>query len=177
MNKSKQNRRLKSLWYKRDFKKWIQFKEKIGRYPKGTKSTDKIFLIDSAIWNTRFTHEEEINTHYPDWNPYCCNLESSCSSRAWDRMTKTENGWKCSHCGLIIGKHLFRILDERTLILKPGNFHNFRGTSDFEYVKLKRPVTQIAIGERDINVLKDFMETNQRVFPNLDVVEEHFKGK
>lgn len=71
----------------------------------------------------------------------------------------------------------FRILDERTLILKPGNFHNFRGTSDFEYVKLKGPVTQIAIGEKDINVLKDFMETNQRVFPNLDVVEEHFKGK
>lgn len=177
MNKSKQNRRLKSLWYKRDFDKWIKFKEKTGRYPKGTKSIDKIFLIDSAIWNTRFTHEEEINRHYPDWNPYCCNMESYCSSRAWDRMTKTENGWKCSHCGLIIGKHLYRILDERTVILKPGNFHNFRGTSDFEYVKLKKPVTRIAIGEEDINVLKDFMETNQRVFPNLDVVEEHFKGK
>lgn len=92
-------------------------------------------------------------------------------------MTKTENGWKCEHCGTIIGKHLFRTLDERDVLIKSGNFHNFRGTPDFEYIKPKREVTRIAIGEKDINVLKDFMETNQRVFPNLDVVEEHFKGK
>lgn len=164
MNNSKQTRRLKNLWYKRDFKKWIEFKEKLGRYPKGTKSTSEIFLLDSTIWNTRYTHEEEQLKHYADWNPYCCNMESSCNSRAWDRMVKIDNGWKCEFCGMVIGKHLFRIIANPDFTIASG-FDNYRGTPNIKPIAPKKEVQAIAIGETDINVLKDFMETNQRVFP------------
>ena len=46
MNKAKQDRRLKSLWYKKDIKGWIDFKQKIGRYPKGSTSDSDIFKED-----------------------------------------------------------------------------------------------------------------------------------
>ena len=112
MNNAKKDRRLKSLWYKKDLNGWVNFKFKIKRYPeKNIKllTLSNSFQEDMLVWNNRFTHEETQLKQYKDWNPYCCNEHESCSSRAWDRMEKTENGWDCPFCGMSLGKHLARI--------------------------------------------------------------------
>lgn len=109
MNNAKKDRRLRSLWYKKEIDKWVNFKYKIGRYPKNFNFNNEAYKEDMLIWNSQYTHEEEQNKHYKDWNPYCCNTLEVCNSRAWDRMEKTKDGWFCTFCGLKIGKHLARI--------------------------------------------------------------------
>lgn len=126
MNTSKQNRRLKSLWYKKDIKGWIDYKFKIGRYPKLTTNDSDNFKEDMLTWNKQFTHEETQLKHYEDWNPYCCNNKIPCRSGAMNRMEKTQDGWKCIFCGLVIGKHLFRLPDNnRDIVI--ASWDNYEG--------------------------------------------------
>ena len=107
MKNSKINRRLKSLWYKKDLVGWIDFKVKVGKYPINVNTVSIEFKRDMSIWNKRFIHKDF--QHYENWQPYCCNDITACSSSAFDRMSRTVYGWRCKKCDLIIGKHLRRI--------------------------------------------------------------------
>lgn len=106
MNHSKQNRKLKSFWYKKDIGGWVKFIYKIGRLKVGR--DDSIFRGHMTVWNTQFTHEDILKKHYDGWKPYCCS-DIPCKSRAWDRMERTDFGWECPFCKTIAGKHLFAI--------------------------------------------------------------------
>lgn len=125
MNNSKIDRRLRSLWYKKDIKGWIEFKLKMGRFSKGLTSDSEIFMKQMEIWNMQFTHEEERGKHHAYWNPYCCSNEQ-CSSGVMDRMEETPFGWRCTYCGLNIGKHLYRIPDKSKEIKILG-WNNYDG--------------------------------------------------
>ena len=107
MNRSKQNRRLRGFWYKKDLDGWVNFKIKIGRYNNFVNANHNEYKIDMDVWNTQFTHED--SQHYKDWDPYCCNEIEPCNSSVFERMSKTDYGWKCNKCGLKIGRHLARV--------------------------------------------------------------------
>lgn len=134
MNNSKANRRLRSLWYKKDIVAWIDLKYKLKRYPEDTTANDSLFKMDMSVWNSRFTHEEIQLLQYKDWQPYCCNELAPCASRAWDRMEKKSYGWYCPFCGLKLGKHLYRIYPE--LVDKElGTWNNYRGLPYYKKFK------------------------------------------
>lgn len=156
MNKAKQDRRLKSLWYKKDITGWIDFKQKIGRYPKGTTSDSDIFKEDMLIWNQQFTHEETQLKNYKDWHPYCCN-NRPCRSGAMDRMRKTENGWECEFCGMIIGKHLFRISNN----YKPFVITGWNNYSGRPHMFIKTVLSSCGLGRGMIKNIQTAMDVNR----------------
>lgn len=173
MNKAKQDRRLRSLWYKKDIDGWFQFKLKIGRYPKNFRFDNPIFKEDMLIWNEQFTHEETQLKNYPDWNPYCCNEIEPCNSRAWDRMKKTDDGWVCDFCGMKIGKHLARIPNNYQPFAIAG-WDNYNGTP-YKFVKSNIKSDSKEVG-RGINFgIKDIMKINR--YSILEMRKEIVKDK
>lgn len=159
MNKAKQDRRLKSLWYKKDLDGWFQFKLKIGRYPKNLKFDNSAFKEDMLIWNEQFTHEETQLKNYPDWNPYCCNEIEPCNSRAWDRMEKTEDGWVCGFCNMKIGKHLSRIPNSYKPFVITG-WNNYAGRPHM-FIKTVLSSCGTDIGRGMVKDIKTIMDVNR----------------
>lgn len=100
MNNSKKNRRLKSLWYKKEIDKWTMFKLKIKRYCDKKLVNDINFLYDMIVWNKKVNSELEIK-----YCPKCKDVEFLVSI---DRYV-------CPKCNLTLGKHLRMI---------PSNFNS-----------------------------------------------------
>lgn len=56
MKNSKINKRLRSLWYKKDITGWITFKFKYGRYPSDMSTEDIGFKEEMLVWDIQLTH-------------------------------------------------------------------------------------------------------------------------
>jgi len=135
-------KRIKSAWYKKDVVMWLELliKSSIMTIEDFENKTET-FLRISSMWNNRddIKHTEG---NYPNWDPYCCNPETSCS--VMHRMVREDYGWRCSECGNTIGKHLYRIN------LK----YNVEVVSTYEELIKKRYICMKSVESRFVNVIK-----------------------